>query len=126
LEIKVAIDDLQLTFFDAAGALGVATYIHQFNCDNHKAKHLVIATLVNNEELLKHSGISSLNTNCSAIQECFGILKITRITNNTTTEEHVVGTLAQCHKDAVTPAVANYKNILKALFIHSWDKYLTT
>jgi hypothetical protein len=69
-----------------------ASSIHQFNCDNHKAKHLVIATLEDNKELLKHSGISSPNADSSAIQELFGILKTT-ITNDTT-EEHVIGTPA--------------------------------
>jgi hypothetical protein len=121
LEIKVATDALQLNFCYAAGALGVATSIHQFNCDHHKAKHLVITTFEDNEELLKHSGISSPNTERSALQEFFGLLKT--ITNDAT-EEHVVGTLAQEYKDAVTPAAADYKSVIDALFVRSWDQYL--
>lgn len=122
LEIKVADEALQLCFCTAVAALGVATSIHVFNCDNRLAKNLVTATIEDHQELLQHTGISAApNTDRSTAQELFGILKT--VTNDGAAE-HVVGTLDPASKILVAPAIPDFKSTLEALFLRSWDQYL--
>jgi hypothetical protein len=122
LEIKVADEALQLCFCTAVAALGVATSIHVFNCDNRLAKNLVTATIEDHQELLQHTGISAApNTDRSTAQEFFGILKT--VTNDGAAE-HVVGTLDPASKILVAPAIPDFKSTLEALFLRSWDQYL--
>jgi hypothetical protein len=121
LEIKILTDVMQFEMCVAIGALGIATALHHFGPDNHKARSLVVTTLEQNIGLLKHYCIHNEDDVDTDLQVFFADLKTA---TNDPVDTHIVGTLSQEYTDAVAPAVPSYAGLLEALFVRSWDTYL--
>ena len=105
----------------AIGALGIATALHNFGTDTHKARTLVLTTLEQNIGLLKHYSVHNEDDVDTDLQVFFGDLKSA---TNDPADMHIIGTLGQEHMAAVASAIPSYTSLLEALFVRSWDTYL--
>ena len=123
LEIQVATDELHLIFCNGIAALGIAVSLHIFgNTDPDKPRNLIVSTVEDNLGLLKHSGFFNLHSEQTDLQIFFGLLKAA---TNDANEEYIAGSLSQASKDAVVSAAPDYLQVIDAIFVRSWDTYLT-
>lgn len=125
LEIKIASELMQHEFCTAISSLGTAISLHKFGVDTAsiKAKNLIFSTIETHEELIKHFPmINVTDGEHSDLQVFFQEFKIS---TNDPDEVHMVGSLDEAYSEAVASAVPDYKCLLEALFVRSWDTYLS-
>ena len=122
LETQVLTNSMQYDFVIGIGALGTAIALHHFGADNNKGRTLVISTLEQNIDLLKHYRVYDENSIITDLHKFFCDMKDATSDPNDT---HIAGSLTQEQVDSVEPAVSSLKELLEALFARSWDTYLT-
>lgn len=121
LETKVLTEMMQFDTCIAIGALGTAIALHHFGVDNDKARTLIISTLEQDSDLLKHYRVNDVDSIETVLQKFFGDIKSATADP---LDIHVVGTLSQEQKDSVESAVPSLTALIEALFARSWDNYL--
>ena len=75
LETQVLTNSMQCDFVIGIGALGTAVALHHFGADNNKGRTLVISTLEQNIDLLKHHRVCDENSVITDLHKFFCDMK---------------------------------------------------